>query len=261
MLRLLRAVFVRRTDRETRCSIESRLHDDEARRESQTCLAPVAALAARLAHELSNPLAVVKANIAWLGEARLGGCDEAEIAQVLRETLASVDRISLIAADLRDLAKVVPCGAAPCRVSQVLDEALGGIAASLRREVRTRGEQSLETVADRALLAQCVRHLVIAGASLANDDPSQPLWLHATRTATEIVIALDTREIPAEAIGGGRVVHPAHVTTGSHAGLHVALGAELARAMGGSLETVSSSDGVLGLRVRLPRGRSPIEES
>jgi signal transduction histidine kinase len=55
-------------------------------------LAEVGRLAARVAHEVNNPLSVVKANVQWLGEAGAaeGGGERAE---VVADTLASVERI------------------------------------------------------------------------------------------------------------------------------------------------------------------------
>ncbi|HTN51360.1 MAG TPA: hypothetical protein VML50_03065, partial [Anaeromyxobacter sp.] len=43
-------------------------------------------------HEVNNPLAVVKANVQWLGEVRRDG-DGAERAEVVADALASVERI------------------------------------------------------------------------------------------------------------------------------------------------------------------------
>jgi len=60
--------------------------------------AAVGRLAAEVAHEVNNPLAAVKANVRILGEREPSAEERAELA---RETLEAIDRISRIVADLR----------------------------------------------------------------------------------------------------------------------------------------------------------------
>jgi signal transduction histidine kinase len=67
------------------------LAESERQRAEAERFAEVGRLAAHVAHEVNNPLSVVKSNVQWLG---LGpGGDGGERAQVVADTLASVDRI------------------------------------------------------------------------------------------------------------------------------------------------------------------------
>jgi signal transduction histidine kinase len=84
------------------------LGESERRRAETERLAEVGRLAARVAHEVNSPLAVVKCNVGWLGEADLAGADAAERASVVAETLESVDRIGGIVSDLGRSAGVRP---------------------------------------------------------------------------------------------------------------------------------------------------------
>jgi signal transduction histidine kinase len=84
------------------------LGESERRRAETERLAEVGRLAAQVAHEVNSPLAVVKSNVGWLGEADLSGGDAAERPQVVAETLHNVERIGEIVSDLRRSAGVRP---------------------------------------------------------------------------------------------------------------------------------------------------------
>jgi signal transduction histidine kinase len=71
---------------------QEQLAESELQRAQAERLAEVGRLAARVAHEVNNPLAVVKSNVQWLGQ--LGPPEVAEERQqVVADTLESVERI------------------------------------------------------------------------------------------------------------------------------------------------------------------------
>lgn len=79
----------------------SGLAESERRRAEAERLADVGRLAAGVAHQVNNPLSAVKSNVRWLGESGAAAAPEAERHEVVADTLAAVDRISEIVADLR----------------------------------------------------------------------------------------------------------------------------------------------------------------
>lgn len=223
------------------------------RREPAERFANVARLAARLTHELSNPLAAVKANIDWLAT-HAGDTRDAQAADVLVDTQASVARLAVIAADLRDLARVAPGEVAVRDVSRIVAEAARGLDHDVRKDLRIRVQPRLRALVDRVPLVQCVRHLVLGGAPLALVAFEPPLiCIGAVRDGAGIVIELCATENTtsvthgAERSSDGGLLLP----TATTAGLHLILADELARAAGGTLETLRSADGALRFRVRL----------
>jgi len=68
------------------------LAESELQRAQAERLAEVGRLAARVAHEINNPLAVVKSNVQWLGQFGPSQAAE-EREEVVADTLASVERI------------------------------------------------------------------------------------------------------------------------------------------------------------------------
>lgn len=77
-------------ERRRRRALEQLAESERQRAEAER-LAEVGRLAARVAHEVNNPLSVVKANVVWLGLNE--GAERGERAEVVADTLASVDRI------------------------------------------------------------------------------------------------------------------------------------------------------------------------
>ncbi|HET6438756.1 MAG TPA: histidine kinase dimerization/phospho-acceptor domain-containing protein [Anaeromyxobacter sp.] len=67
------------------------LAESERQRAEAQRFAEVGRLAAHVAHEVNNPLSVVKSNVQWLGQGT--GSDGGEREQVVADTLASVERI------------------------------------------------------------------------------------------------------------------------------------------------------------------------
>ena len=67
------------------------LAESERQRAEVQRFAEVGRLAAHVAHEVNNPLSVVKSNVQWLGQ--WAGGDDSERAQVVADTLANVERI------------------------------------------------------------------------------------------------------------------------------------------------------------------------
>jgi hypothetical protein len=116
-------------------------------------------------------------------------------------------------------------------------------------------ELRVAVVLDPDFLMHCVRHLLIAGATLAETcDGSRALHLQARVAGPDVVIDVrgcrvesvpDAIELPVD--GGAAVAGP------SSAGLHLALADELARAMGGALEAFRSPDDAYWFRVRVRR--------
>jgi signal transduction histidine kinase len=75
-----------------RTEAAERLAESERQRAETEGLAEVGRLASQVAHELNSPLAVVKANIQWLGQSE-SEHEAAERAEVLADTLRCVDRM------------------------------------------------------------------------------------------------------------------------------------------------------------------------
>jgi signal transduction histidine kinase len=84
-----------------------RLAESERQRAEAERLAEVGRLTAQVAHELNSPLAVVKANVQWLGKSEAER-DAAEQAEVVADTLRCVDRMAEAVQSVRRQAGELP---------------------------------------------------------------------------------------------------------------------------------------------------------
>jgi signal transduction histidine kinase len=93
---------------EERARAVDALERSERRRAEVEPLAAVGSSAARVAHDMSNPLASIRVNLDWLREVAEEGrlaADEAEVREVIRETRECVDRLGAGLADFRAAAR------------------------------------------------------------------------------------------------------------------------------------------------------------
>jgi signal transduction histidine kinase len=93
-------------ERRRRRALEQ-LAESERQSAEMERLAEVGRLAARVAHEVNNPLSVVKSNVQWLGQAEVAK-DGGERAEVVADTLASVERIEGAVDEVRRQARERP---------------------------------------------------------------------------------------------------------------------------------------------------------
>jgi signal transduction histidine kinase len=77
---------------------------DTSRRQAASAVAEVGRLASTVAHDVNNPLSAVKVNVRWLGGDAASAESAEDRAEVVSDTLAAVDRIARIVADLKQRA-------------------------------------------------------------------------------------------------------------------------------------------------------------
>jgi len=226
-----------RAERERAFALE-RLAMSERRRVEAERLAVVGRLAGQVAHELSNPLAAVKANLRWLETAPPGG----EAGDVIADTDEGVRRIARIVDDMRALASDAP---EPVPVDA------GGILAHARKLVHERTPEAGISVESHGpamppasgspeRLARALAHLV-AHVLAAAGSRERRVSLSARLDGRDLVLGVTGPE-------AGPGLHLA----GS---LDWSLAAELAAQGNGSLEPLAGD--ALGFALRVPVASSP----
>lgn len=247
-----RRLWYEQLEREARyASAMLQLAESEKLRARSERVNLVARLAARLSHELNNPLAAVKANVACLADCELPAADLA-FRETLADTRASVDRMALIAAELRTLATMAPGEAARCDVAGVLERVVARLDDAVRSRITLRAAPTLAAVVDCGLLGYCVRHLVMGAASLDERAGRRGLSLEAACRSGGIRIELVSEGGASPQPPRGPSDDPARAFHCGHAGLHFAVADELARALGGALEAARLPDGAQRIAVTLP---------
>ncbi len=225
-------------------AIETERAEDRQRAAAQQLhterLVTLGTLAARVAHEINNPLAYVNANLTVLREGDLA--DDPERPQIWAEALEGVSRIAGIVADLKGLARddsgdVTTASADPGPVIQQ----------TLRiARLRSAGRVALHTVGVERLphvtvapgrLAQVLLNLVLNACDAVEEVPDPTVWVEAERNGEVVTIAVRDNGPGIPASVASRLFEP-FVTSkpaGKGTGLGLALSRELAVAAGGAL--------------------------
>lgn len=223
----------------------------EHRRAQAERLASLGQLAAGVAHEINNPLNAVTANVELLASAgvscpELGGETEAMVADVQH----GLGRIAQIVRDLREYSSGGADMLQPCRIDEVIGDALRLAAFKLGKtiEVRRSSEGDLPAVAvNRRKLSQALLNLLINSADAMQEARTEKPWVLVAAgrvgDAVEIAVQDNGPGVPAEV--AARLFEP-FVTSkpvGKGTGLGLALSREYVASFGGKLELQPSPAG------------------
>jgi two-component system sensor histidine kinase HydH len=224
-------------------------------------LAAIGRLAAGIAHEVRNPLGVIRASASMVQESFDRDDEAFRACQFIRE---EIDRLDGLIGSLLQFARPSRLRARPISIDKVIDRALALADEELRkREIdlgRAFDPALPELVGDPDLLAQLLLGLVtnswealgrggrIELRVCVDPDPANPIELH-------VEVADSGPGIPQE--DTARVLEPFFTTKPTGTGLGLAMAARIASAHGGGLEVVDGAgagpDGAGAcLRLRLP---------
>jgi two-component system sensor histidine kinase HydH len=219
-------------------------------------LAAIGRLAAGIAHEVRNPLGVIRASASMVQEHFSPGEEAHRACEFIRE---EIDRLNSLITSLLTFSRPAELRLQSVLIEQVIDRALQLTNEELQRRgitvVRERENTSLTVTADPDLIAQVIFGLVINAAEAIGEQGSVIL-----RTLSEhehvIVEVVDTGPgvSPADA---ERIFEPFFTTKASGTGLGLPMAARIIRAHGGLIEVApreGAGKGGVGarFRVRLP---------
>jgi signal transduction histidine kinase len=218
------------------------LADSERRRATSERLALLGRLAAGVGHEINNPLAAVKGNVACALEELARGAQAPGAREALEEALVACDRIAWISADLRALATEGAAPLAACDVGAAIREGLARASERLRHlTVLTSLEPGLPPVlTEPRLLGDAIGHLAAHAAHTAAEGRAAagPATVHVAARridgGVEISVDDDGPPIPAHLID--QIFEPfvaQGAVRGSGLGLALPLTRELAERSGG----------------------------
>jgi signal transduction histidine kinase len=234
------------TTQQARAQALEQLALSEHRRAQAERLASLGQLAAGVAHEINNPLYSVSANVELLaGEAGLScpGLSPAELQSLLADVQLGVERIAQIIRDLKEFSSGGSDRLQPCRVDEVIGDALRLAAFRLGKKVDVRqacAPDLPDVVINRRKLSQVLLNLLVNAAEAMESARTVKPWVlvAAERVGDVIQIAVQDNGpgIPAEV--AARLFEP-FVTSkpiGKGTGLGLALSREYVTSFGGQLE-------------------------
>jgi signal transduction histidine kinase len=234
------------TTQQARAQALEQLAQSEHRRGQAERLASLGQLAAGVAHEINNPLYSVSANIEILtGEPGLScpGLTAAELQSLLADLQLGVERIAQIIKDLKEFSSGGSDALQPCRVDEVIGDALRLASFKLGKAIEVRRSCALDlpvVTVNRRKLSQALLNLLVNSAEAMDAARTEKPWVlvaaERVGDAVEIAVQDNGPGIPAEV--AARLFEP-FVTSksiGMGTGLGLALSREYVTSFGGQLE-------------------------
>jgi signal transduction histidine kinase len=229
---------------ETLAALQSRLLRAER-------LATVGQVASRIAHEVRNPLAIIRSMVQNLGET----ADAEDGRRTCREVIEEIDRLSRVTSSLVGLSRplrprIVEIDARDVvsRVEWLSRRLLDGRGVALRVDA---GPERARVRADPDLACQVLLGLVSNAAEASEEGGTIDILWQESRD--EVVFAVEDRGpgIPREL--QDKVFDPFFTTKAGGAGLGLAVAREVAEAQGGRVALETSSGRGARFALHLPR--------
>ncbi len=227
----------------------------EQRRGSMERLVAVGQLAAGVAHEVNNPLASVKSNLEYLLSIETPPADRAD---VLRESLLGLERISRIVDDLRSFAREPGLAAGTVDVYAAIEEACRAASIRLRvlAAVETRVDPGLPPLHCHAgRLAQVLVNLLVNAADAiesAGRTVDGRVIVRAFARGETICVQVEDNGRGVDPAMAERIFEPFVTTKPAGSGIGLALAREFTQSLGGSLGVDRSELGGARFTIELP---------
>jgi signal transduction histidine kinase len=253
-----RSIESRRRDRVQNAVIREQNEAIEAARArlvQSEKLAALGQLSASIAHEVRNPLAVIRSAAQSLAETTAPGDDDAQ--RACRFIIAEIDRLTSVVSALLAFARPLRLDPRPVAVDELFDGALLLAGPELARQAVhvARPEKSaapLRVQADEDLLRQVLVGLLVNAIEAAGSRGEIQLDARVRDGAVEIDVADSGPGVPAEL--ATRIFEPFFTTRPRGTGLGLPIARQIVEAHGGKLEVGARRGGGRGacFTVRLP---------
>lgn len=214
-------------------------------------LAELGMLSAGVAHEINNPLAIIRGNAELL---QMELATEADSQEEVSEILAQVGRINRIVASLLTLARQEKRSISRFRLNELLDDILDQIGHQIRLDGYTieRGylNEDLRLEADREQMRQVFTNLILNGLQAMEGGGRLTISAGNSQGMHIITVADTGPGISAEQ--KERLFTPFYTTKQNGTGLGLAVSWGIVRNHGGIIEVSSTPSKGAGFAVKLP---------
>jgi two-component system sensor histidine kinase HydH len=215
-------------------------------------LAALGQLAAAIAHEVRNPLAVVRSAAQGLGETL--PATDADGHRAASFIVAEVDRLSSVVSSLLAFARPLQLRTRPTMLAEVVERAVtlaGGELAAKRLRLRRDEPPVLPVVqADGDLVCQVLVGLLANAAAAAPAGGEVVVRARATNGTVELAVADDGPGIAPDL--RARVFEPVFTTRADGTGLGLAVARQIVEAHGGRIEVGDEPGGGACVSITLP---------
>lgn len=249
------AIEIRRRDRAAGAIIQAQqdaLAATRVRLAQHEKLAALGQLASSIAHEVRNPLAVIRSAAQGLQED--AAADDARTRRACDFVVAEIDRLSSVVSSLLAFARPLQPALRPVAVDEVVDRALALAGEELRgRGVRVERDAAAGLPAlrvDPDLVCQLLLGLLSNAGEAAGETGVVSIAARTQGDAVELEVADSGPGVPAEL--RERVFEPFFTTRQRGTGLGLAVARQIAEAHGGAIGVGERAGGGARFVVRLP---------
>ncbi|MGH7949234.1 MAG: sensor histidine kinase [Candidatus Binataceae bacterium] len=215
-------------------------------------LAALGQLAAAIAHEVRNPLAVMRSAAQSLAETMPASDDRAR--RTCSFIIAETDRLENLVTALLAFARPVRVAPRAVSVSELFDRALelarGDLARKRVRIVRDGGGETALVNADLELIAQVIVGLLSNAIEAIADTGAIALEARTRPDIVEIAVEDSGPGIPPEL--RARVFDPFFTTRAKGVGLGLAIARQIVQAHSGAIDVTDGASGGARFRIVLP---------
>ena len=256
-----RLVESRRRDRDQGALIRSQMEAIEAARArlvQSEKLAALGQLSATIAHEVRNPLAVIRSAAQSLGESVTPGDVESE--RACRFITAEIDRLTGVVGSLLAFAGPLRLDLRPIAVDELFDAALLLAGPDLTRErihvVRPPVLAPVRVRADLDLVRQVLVGLLVNAVEATGPEGSIALDVHDRGGTVAIEVADSGPGVPTDL--RTRIFEPFFTTRARGTGLGLPIARQIVEAHGGTIEVGERRGGGARFTVTLPAAEAAI---
>lgn len=227
-------------------------------------LSSLGRLSTVIAHEVRNPLMIIKGALRTMAKP---GANEADVRDAANDIDQETDRLNRLVTDVLDVARPIHVEPAPTDMNAVCRDAAAAVSASATRaEVALELASSLPTLLTDGERLRTVLVNLLTNAQHAVDDPSQP---GATAINGQPPVSIATERLSNQRVaitirdrGRGiaeddllRIFEPYFTTRRAGTGLGLAISKNIIDALGGTISVVSTRG--VGTDFRVELGHAP----
>jgi len=227
------------------------LEDAQRSLVEQEKLAAIGRLAAGIAHEVRNPLGVIRASASMVRDSVADRPDEARACEFICD---ETDRLNRLITGLLSFARPAQPQLRDTRIDEVLDHALELAAEELsRRDIRASKSVAAALPAVRAdpdLLSQAILGIATNAAEAMENGGHLTVRASAADTAVRLEITDDGPGVDDGA--AAHIFEPFFTTKASGTGLGLPMASRIVQAHGGRLELISHAPAGACFRITLP---------
>jgi len=204
-------------------------------------LAAVGQMAAMVAHEVRNPLGILRGQVE-LAREKLG--DRERERERMTDMLSEIDRLNRLTEEFLNLARDVPIEPAPIELAALV-RAIADEARVTHARLEVSAAEPIEIAADAGKLRQAILNLVLNAAQVGGEAVTVRLELARAGERARVTIADDGPGVPAEL--AATLFEPFVSARPGGSGLGLAVARRIAERHGGSL-ALESPPGAPGAR-------------